>query len=90
MATLGGSVFCLTYGLVEANDKGWGSPLIVSLFTASVLLAIAFALVERYGRFPMLTPGLVHNRQFVGANLSFFLFAIGMMGVAVHARCSRS
>jgi EmrB/QacA subfamily drug resistance transporter len=81
MATLGGSVFCLTYGLVEANDKGWGSPLIVSLFTASVLLAVAFALVERYGRFPMLTSGLVHNRQFVGANLSFFLFAIGMMGV---------
>ena len=29
MATLGGSVFCLTYGLVEGNDQGWGSPLIV-------------------------------------------------------------
>jgi EmrB/QacA subfamily drug resistance transporter len=81
MATLGGSVFCLTYGLVEANERGWGSALIVGLFIASVLLAIVFALVERYGRFPMLTSGLVHNRQFVGANLSFFLFAIGMMGV---------
>jgi len=81
MATLGGSVFCLTYGLVEANEKGWGSPLIVSLFAVSALLAVAFALVERYGRFPMLTSGLVHNRQFVGANLAFFLFAIGMMGV---------
>jgi hypothetical protein len=81
MATLGGAVFCLTYGLVEANERGWDSPLIIGLFTAAVLLAIAFALVERYGRFPMLTSGLVHNRQFVGANLSFFLFAIGMMGV---------
>jgi EmrB/QacA subfamily drug resistance transporter len=81
MATIGGSIFCLTYGLVEANEKGWGSPLIVSLFVASALLATAFALTQRYGRFPMLTRGLVRNRQFAGANISFFLFAIGMMGV---------
>jgi EmrB/QacA subfamily drug resistance transporter len=81
MTTLGGSIFCLTYGLVQANEKGWGSPEIVSLFVASALLAITFALTQRYGRFPMLTKGLVHNRQFVGANVAFFLFAIGMMGV---------
>src|SRR6188472_3864571 len=42
MATIGGSVFCLTYALVEANDHGWGSPLIVSLFAVSALLAVAF------------------------------------------------
>jgi EmrB/QacA subfamily drug resistance transporter len=81
MTTIGGAVFCLTFGLVEANERGWGSPLIVSLFVASAVLAIAFVLSQRYGRFPMLTRALVHNRQFVGANLSFFLFAIGMMGV---------
>jgi EmrB/QacA subfamily drug resistance transporter len=81
MATIGASIFCLTYGLVEANNKGWGSPLIVSLFVAAALLAAAFALIQRYGRFPMLTSALVRNRQFVGASLSLFLFAIGMMGV---------
>ena len=81
MATLGGSVFCLTYGLVQGNNHGWGSPLIVSLFGASALLAIAFALSQRYGRCPMLTEALVRNRQFAGANIAFFLFAIGMMGV---------
>jgi len=80
MATLGGSVFCLTYGLVEANNKGWGSPLIVSLFVASVLLALAFALTQRYGRFPMLTRALVRNGQFMGASVTLLLFAIGMMG----------
>jgi EmrB/QacA subfamily drug resistance transporter len=81
MATLGGAVFCLTYGLVEANQKGWGSPFIVSLFVASALLTIAFGATQRLGRHPMLTRGLIHNRQFIGANLAFFLFAIGMMGV---------
>ncbi len=80
MATIGGSIFCLTYGLVEANNHGWGSPLIVSLLAASALLALAFALAQRYGRHPMLTPALVKNVQFVGACITFLLFAIGMMG----------
>ena len=31
-STLGVAIFCLTFGLVEANDRGWGSPLIVALF----------------------------------------------------------
>jgi EmrB/QacA subfamily drug resistance transporter len=81
MATIGAAVFCLTYGLVEANNRGWGSALIVSLFVASLLLTIAFGVTQRYGRFPMLTRGLVRNRQFAGASMSLFLFAIGMMGV---------
>ena len=32
MATLAGAVFCLTYGLVEANERGWDSPLIIALY----------------------------------------------------------
>jgi EmrB/QacA subfamily drug resistance transporter len=80
MVTVGGAIFCLTYGLVEANQKGWGSPLIVSLFGASVLLMVAFALTQRFGRFPMLTRRLVRNVQFVGASTTLLLFAIGMMG----------
>jgi hypothetical protein len=80
MLTIGGSIFCLTYGLVEANNRGWGSTLIVSLLVASVLLAIAFAFTQRSGRFPMLTRGLVRNVQFMGASITLLLFAIGMMG----------
>jgi EmrB/QacA subfamily drug resistance transporter len=80
MSLLGGSVLALTYGLVEANDAGWGSTEIVGLFVASVVLAGAFAASQRYGRFPMLTAGLVRNRQFVGASVTFLLFAVGVMG----------
>jgi MFS family permease len=80
MTLLGASVLALTYGLVEANDAGWGSPEIVSLFAASAVLAAAFALSQRYGRFPMLTAGLVRNRQFIGACVTFLLFAVGVMG----------
>jgi EmrB/QacA subfamily drug resistance transporter len=80
MVTIGASVFCLTFGLVEGNDRGWGSPLIVGLFIAAALLAAAFALTQRYGKYPMLTPALVKNRQFMGASISLLLFGIGMMG----------
>jgi EmrB/QacA subfamily drug resistance transporter len=80
MATIGGAVFCLTFALVEANKRGWGSPLIVGLFVAAALLAGAFALAERRGRYPMLTRALASNRQFMGASLSLLLFGIGMMG----------
>jgi EmrB/QacA subfamily drug resistance transporter len=80
MTLIGGSVFALTYGLVEANSEGWGSTLIVSLLVASGVLAVAFGLSQRYGRSPMLTRGLVRNRQFAGASITFVLFAIGVIG----------
>jgi EmrB/QacA subfamily drug resistance transporter len=81
MAFLGGAVGSLTYALVEANNRGWGSTLIVSLLVASVVLSIGFALSQRYGRFPMLTRGLLRNRQFMGASGAFVLFGMGVIGV---------
>ena len=80
MTTSGAAIFCLTFALVEGNDRGWGSPLIVSLFIATAVLTAAFALSQRYGRCPMLTRGLVENRQFMGASTTLLLFATAMMG----------
>jgi EmrB/QacA subfamily drug resistance transporter len=80
MTLIGGAVFALTYGLVEANSQGWGSPLIVSLFAAAAGLTAAFVLAERRGRYPMITPALAGNRQFAGASIAFLLFAMGVMG----------
>jgi EmrB/QacA subfamily drug resistance transporter len=80
MVTIGAAIFCLTFGLVEANDWGWGSPRIVALFTGAVLFAVAFALTQRYGKSPMLTRGLVRNSQFMGASATLLLVGIGMMG----------
>lgn len=80
MVLIGGAVLSLTYALVEANSRGWGSPLIVALLSASVLLAAAFAASQRWGRSPMLTRALVRNRQFLAASASFVLFAMAVMG----------
>src|SRR5919201_3217903 len=80
MVLLGGSIFCLTYGLVEANRHGWGSTEIVSLLAAAAVLAVAFAVSQRLGRWPMLAPSLLRNRQFVGASGAMTLFAVAVMG----------
>jgi EmrB/QacA subfamily drug resistance transporter len=80
MATLGAAIFCLTFGLVEANNWGWGSPRIIGLFAGTAVFTAAFALTQRYGKYPMLTRALVRNQQFVGACITLLLFGIGMMG----------
>ena len=79
MTLLAGAVLALTYGLVEANDAGWGSAEIVGLFGAAVVLTAAFAASQRFGRYPMLTAALARNRQFMGACTAFVLFGIGVM-----------
>ena len=81
MVLIAGAVFSLTYALVEANIRGWGSTEIVSLLVASAVLAAAFALSQRLGRAPMLSRELASNRQFVGASLAMLLFAIAVMGM---------
>jgi EmrB/QacA subfamily drug resistance transporter len=80
MLLLGIAVFALAFGLVEANDEGWGSTLILGCFAAFALFAAAFAVSQRVGRHPMITSELARNRQFIGASVTFMLFGIGVMG----------
>jgi len=80
MTLLGLAGFSAAYALVEANSRGWDDGLILFLLQASVLLGIAFHFSQKYGKHPMLTPGLMENRQFLGANAAMLLFAMGALG----------
>ena len=80
MLLIGSSIFCLTYGLVEANSVGWGSFQTIALLGGATILAAGFAVSQRIGKSPMLVPALTRNRQFIGASAAMFLFAIGVMG----------
>jgi EmrB/QacA subfamily drug resistance transporter len=80
MVLLGLSGFCAAYALVEANSRGWDDGLILFLLQASILLGIAFFLSQRFGRAPMLTQGLMENKQFLGANGAMLLFGMGALG----------
>ncbi len=81
LATSGLGLFALSYGLIEGNQRGWGSAEIVSLFVAAVVLLTGFVLVERHQRLPMLDLSLFRSGGFTGANLVAMLVSLGMFGV---------
>jgi len=69
---LGGIVF----GLIESNNLGLGSGLVLLSLTIGVAALLAFVLVEARSKSPMLPLTLFRSRTFSGANvLTFLLYA---------------
>jgi EmrB/QacA subfamily drug resistance transporter len=81
LATSAIGLFALTYGLIEANNYGWGSTRIVGAFVIAAVALASFVLLERNTRAPMLDLTLFRNRTYVGANLVMLLVALAMFGV---------
>jgi MFS family permease len=80
MLLLGGSVLFLTMALIEANPFAGDLPLWLTLMQGAVLLGVLFFWWERRAPDPMITPGLLANRQFRNANIGMLLFAAGAIG----------
>jgi EmrB/QacA subfamily drug resistance transporter len=80
MLLLGGAVFCLTVALIEANPFGGDLALWLSLMQAAILLGAGFIWWERRAPNPMITPGLLANKQFRNANLGMLFFGAGALG----------
>jgi len=81
LATSAIGLFALTYGLIEANTHGWTSPRILGAFAVAGASILAFVLLERYQRAPMLPLELFRSRTYAGANLVMLLVALAMFGV---------
>jgi len=81
LVTSGIGLFTLTYALIEANTYGWASTRIVGAFVLAGVSLIAFVLLERHQRAPMLQLELFRNGTYTGANLVVLLVALAMFGV---------
>src|SRR5438270_4559915 len=80
LALAGAGALSLTWGLVRANDAGWGSAEVLGSLLAGALLLGAFVAWEKRSRTPMLPLELFRERAFVSANVvSFFMYA-GLFG----------
>ncbi len=75
------ALFALTYGLIEANQRGWTSPLILSLFVIAAVGIVGFVLLEQRQRVPMLDLSLFRDPTFAGANAVMMLVGLAMFGV---------
>lgn len=71
-ATLG--ISTLVFGIIQGNESGWTSPLIVASFVAAVALLVAFVKIELRTEHPMLPLHFFRQRDFSGSVL-----VIGLM-----------
>jgi EmrB/QacA subfamily drug resistance transporter len=86
------ALFLLTFGLIEANERGWGDPLIVSSFAGFAVLLITFLTWElrspnammplRFFRIPAFSAGVtVAFSVSLGMFATFFFLSLYMQSI---------
>jgi len=73
--TFAGSLGCLIWALIEANQVGWSSAVTLGRLAIAALLFGLFILVERRQARPMIDLQLMRSARFIGALLGMFAYA---------------
>src|SRR3954447_10526044 len=81
LVSSGVGLFALTYAFIEANNYGWTSARILTAFAIAAVGLVAFVLLERHQRVPMLDLSLFRNRTFAGSNAAMLFVGLAMFGV---------
>jgi EmrB/QacA subfamily drug resistance transporter len=74
----GGALFALLLALVEGQDWGWTSPVILGLFVVFAVLMVAFVWVETHAVQPMIDLALFRIRAFAAGNASVVIAFAGL------------
>ncbi len=81
---LGGTLIPFLLALVWGGSTyPWGSPMIIWLLVAAVIVLAFFIREERRAPDPILPPAFFKNRAFVGATSASFLSAMGMFSAVI-------
>ncbi|WP_020640554.1 MFS transporter [Amycolatopsis balhimycina] len=70
----------LVFTIVQAPEAGFGAPRTVLGFAGAVALLVAFVLIERRSRSPLLRLGILRSRSLATANLGIALFFGAYLG----------
>ncbi len=79
VAAIGGLTL-LTYALIEANDKHWGSPLIVGCLVGAGVMLVVFVVVQARSAEPTIPLGLFRQPAFSMANLAIAVVGFALIG----------
>jgi EmrB/QacA subfamily drug resistance transporter len=71
----------IVWGLIEAPERGWTSPVIVGAFAAGAAIVAAFIAWERHTDHPMLDVTVFRNLRFSAASLAIAFTFFALMGV---------
>jgi EmrB/QacA subfamily drug resistance transporter len=84
VTTFSAALFLLVYGLIQGNEHGWGSGLIVGLLVSSALLLVLFVAVERRQARPMFDLSLFRKKTFGGASIAAFALSASMFAMFLY------
>jgi EmrB/QacA subfamily drug resistance transporter len=82
--TFTAALAALVLGLIESSQKGWGSTLVEGCLIASVVLIVAFVVVEHRRRAPMLDLSLFRRPAFDGASLVAFTLSASIFALFLY------
>ena len=74
-------LFALVYALIEGQDRGWTSPLIIGSFALSALALAVFLAVEHRTADPMVDLSIFRSRVFSGGTVTMMLWGFGVLGI---------
>jgi len=72
------ALLCATYGLIEANQKGWTDPVIVASLTAAAVLVVLFLVYELRAPHAMMPLRFFRIPAFSAGNTVAFSVSLGM------------
>ncbi|WP_211293895.1 MFS transporter [Lentzea kentuckyensis] len=81
LTSSGCALLALTYALIQGNQAGWNSPVILGCLALAVLCGIAFVVIERRGTDPMIDLSWFRDRVFGGGMVAAFIWAFGIYGI---------
>jgi EmrB/QacA subfamily drug resistance transporter len=79
--TSAGSLFALTYALIEGHNLGWTSPVILGVFATAAALGVAFIQLELRSAEPMVKLTLFRERVFSGGLIALMMWGFGLFGI---------
>jgi EmrB/QacA subfamily drug resistance transporter len=81
-ATILIGLFALLYGVIQGQEDGWDTPLVIVAFAVAAVFITAFTLAERRAHAPMLRLSLFRNRAFTVAAIIAVVGMFSFLGTA--------
>ena len=75
------ALFSLTYALIEGQDSGWTSALILAAFGVAAASLAAFLLIESRTEHPMVSLPIFRSREFSGGIATMMIWGFGILGI---------
>ena len=75
------ALFSLTYALIEGQDLGWTSAVILAAFGVAAVGLVVFLRIESRTEHPMVPLSIFRSREFSGGTATMMIWGFGIIGI---------